>query len=248
MSFKLVILNNNMKFHDLHVHSVFSFGESNLEQLAKTFKELGYSSFCYSFYYENLDQIKKIRELIEKIRNKVSIKIYLGLEARNEKEIEKIKLIRKKIDVFLVSGGNLSVNRKAVETPEVDILTHPENNRNDPGLNDVLLKFAAKNNVAIEINFREILNSSKKNRAKILSNMFHNIRIAKKFKTPIIVSSGALSHFEIKDPLVLTSLINFLGLEIDKAKETLSKIPENILKESKKRISDKWIIPGVEIK
>ena len=236
-----------MKFYDLHVHSAFSAGESSLEQLAGMAKELGYKGFCFSAYYRNEDQIKKLKEQIAKAKKKVPIEIYLGFEARNVKEIEKLRLVRRKFDIFLVDGGDLELNRKAVETPEVDILTHPEYNRNDPGLNDVLLKLAARNKVAIEINFREVLNTSKATRAKIMKNISHNVRLAKKFKTPIIISSGAVSHYEMKDPLVLVSFANYLGIEMDKSKAALSKTPENCLKEAKKRKSEKWVMPGVRI-
>lgn len=236
-----------MNFYDLHVHSAFSAGESSIEQLAETAHELGYKGFCFSAYFENENQIKRLQEEIEKVRGKVPIEVYLGFEARDAKELEKLRQIRRRFDVLLVHGGDLELNRTAVETPEVDILTHPELNRNDSGLNDVLLRIAAKNRVAIEINFREVVNASKNTRAKILKNISQNVKIAKKVKAPIVVCSGALSHFELKDPEVLVSFVNYLGLEMSDAKDSLSKIPEAGLKESKQRKSEKWVMPGVKV-
>jgi ribonuclease P/MRP protein subunit RPP1 len=236
-----------MKSYDLHIHSAFSAGESSIEQLANTAHDLGYTGFCFSAYYEGENQIKKLQEEIEKIKKEVPIEVYLGFEARDAKEIEKLKLVRKKFDVLLVHGGSVEVNRIAVETPEVDILTHPELGRNDSGLNDVLLRFAAKNKVAIEINFREVLNASKNTRAKILKNISQNVRMAKKLKVPIIICSGALSHFELKDPQVLASFANCIGLDMTNAKNSISKIPENILEESKKRKNESWLMPGVRL-
>jgi RNase P/RNase MRP subunit p30 len=40
---------------------------------------------------------------------------------------------------------------------------------------------AATNGVAIEMNFREVLNASKNTRAKILKNMTQNMNIARNF-------------------------------------------------------------------
>lgn len=236
-----------MKSYDLHVHSAFSAGESSMEQLANTAHDLGYTGFCFSAYYEGGNQVKKLKEEIEKTKKEIPIEIYLGFEARDAKEIEKLKLIRRKFDVLLVHGGNIEINRIAVETPEVDVLTHPELGRNDTGLNDVLLRFAAKNNVAIEINFREVLNASKNTRAKILKNISQNVQMAKKLKVPIVVCSGALSHFELKDPQILVSFANCLGLEMSAAKNSVSKIPENILDELKRRRNEGWLMPGVRL-
>lgn len=236
-----------MKLYDLHVHSAFSAGESSIEQIAEMARKLGYSGFCFSAYYEGENQVKILREEIEKVKKKIPIEIYLGFEARDARDIEKLRNIRKKFDVFLVHGGDVDLNRVAVETPEVDVLTHPEFNRNDSGLNDVLLRLAAKNKVAIEINFREALISSKNTRAKILKNISQNVRMARKLKVPLIVCSGALSHYELKDPHILSSFASCVGLELGAAKDSVSEVPEKILTDSAKRKGEDWVMPGVRL-
>lgn len=236
-----------MRYFDLHIHSAFSSGQSSLEQLASTAKELGYSGICFAEYFQNESQIKKLKEEIAKTSRKVGIEIYLGFEARNPKELHRLVEIRKMFDILLAQGGNLKMNRLACETPQVDILTHPEMNRNDSGLNQVLVKFATKNNVAIEVNFREVLLASKRSRNLVTKNISQNIKLAKKFHTPLILCSGAVSHFELKDPQVMISMANQLGLELNEAKSSISKIPGEIIKQNIERQSDKWILPGVRV-
>ena len=236
-----------MQFFDLHIHSAFSEGESSLEQLANMAKALSYKGICFSAYFQNDNQIKKLYEEIQKVKEKVKIEIFLGFEARDEKELRKLIERRKKFDVLLVHGGDLTLNRIACETPEVDILTHPELNRIDSGLNHIFVKEAAKNNVAIEINFREILMANKKSRSKILKNISNNIMLAKEFKAPLIICSGAVSHYELRDPEVLISLATQLGLDLSEAINSMSKIPEKILESTKERKDDKWIMPGVKL-
>jgi len=236
-----------MRYFDMHLHSAFSGGQSSLEQLASTAKMLGYSSICFAEYYKDFNQIKKLYADIEKIKRKVGIGIFLGFEARNRKELDKLISIRRKFDVLLVRGGDIELNRYACENPEVDILTHPEYERYDPGLNHVLVRSAAKNDVAIEINFREILITNKNSRSKVLSNMRNNIMLAKKFKAQIILCSGAISHFELKSPECLISMVSQLGLELSEAKNSITKIPESILNRSKERKSEKWVSPGIKV-
>jgi len=236
-----------MKFYDLHLHSAFSEGISSIEQLASTAKHLGYSAICFAEYFKNLDQIKKLSKEIEKVRQKVGMEISLGFEARNVKELAKLANIRRKFDVLLVRGGDLKLNRLACETPEVDILTHPEYERFDSGLNHVLVKEAARNNVAIEVNFREILITSKNSRSRVLHNIAQNLGLAQKYHAPIILCSGAISHFELRSPECLISMVNQLGLELNDAKEAITKVPEKILSQAKGRKGENFVMPGVKV-
>lgn len=237
-----------MEFFDLHVHSAFSEGTSSLEQLAETAKKLNYSGFCFVEYFQNDEQIKKRYSEVEKVAQKIGIEIFLGFEARNPHEIEILAQKRKKFDILLVQGGDLKMNRVAVETPEVDILTHPSFERNDSGLNHVLMKLAKENNVAIEINFREILINERKSRSKVISNMISNVNLAKKIHAPLIICSGSLSHWELRDPIELSSFMMELGLKTNEATDCISKVPEKIVLQNKERKSQKWIAPGVKIK
>jgi len=236
-----------MQFFDLHVHSAFSEGESTVEQLASMAKELGYAGICFSEYYKNDVQVKKLYAEIDKVKQKVGIEIFLGFEARSPKELAILREKRRRFDVLLVGGGDLRMNREAVETAEVDILTHPEFGRQDSGMNHVMMKLAKKNNVAIEVNFRNILLESKNSRSKLLARIQNNIKLAKKFKTAIILCSGAVSHFEMRDPQIMISMASQFGLDIKEAKDSLSKIPEKILKQAVERKNDNWILPGVKV-
>jgi ribonuclease P/MRP protein subunit RPP1 len=231
----------------LHLHSAFSSGQSSIDQLAETAKSLGYAGLCFSAYFEGDSQIKKLKEEIARVKNKTDIEIFLGFEARDAKDIEKLAAKRKQFDLLLVHGGDVEVNRLAVETPEVDVLTHPEHSRNDSGLNHILMKLAAKNSVAIEINFHEISYASKNTRSKILSNMQKNVALAKKFRAPIVACSGAISHWEMKDPQVLSSFANIVGLDIADSIKTVSSVPQKILESAKERTGKNWVIPGVKI-
>lgn len=236
-----------MQAFDMHVHSSFSGGESGLEELASMAKQLGYKGICFAEYFQNKKQISRLQTEIEKVKRKIRIEILLGFEARNIKELKFLADRRREFDVLLARGGDLNLNREACETPEVDILTHPEFERLDSGLDHVSVKFAAKNNVAIEINFREILISNKRTRSMILRHMSQNVRLAKKYKAPIIICSGAISHYELRDPQVLISFADQLGLELKEAKEAITKTPEIIIKKRKERKNEKWVIPGVKV-
>jgi ribonuclease P/MRP protein subunit RPP1 len=234
-----------MRYYDLHVHSAFSEGESTISELASRAKELGFAGICFSEYHDRKTDMEKLKAQIERAQEETGIRVLLGFEARNQDELRRLAEMRREFDVLLVHGGDIDLNRAAVETREVDILTHPEAGRYDCGMNHVMARLARQNNVAIEINMRGILMSGKKTRSRILSNMRDNVELAKKYMMPIIVCSGAISHWELRDPLCLSSIAQQLGLPIKLAKDAVSAVPEGIIKQARERRGTDWIMPGV---
>jgi len=76
--------------------------------------------------------------------------------------------------------------------------------------------------------------------------MRKNILLCKKFNAPIIVTSGALSKWELRGPRELAALANLLGLDLGKAIETVSTTPAGIIEKNKAKLAGKhW--EGVSI-
>lgn len=236
-----------MDFYDLHLHSEFSEGKSSVEDFAKRAKILGFRGIGFATYHKDRKRVEQLKKRAVEVSKKMGIDVFIGLEATTLEELKKLINIRRDYDILLVGGTNLNLNRKTVQTKEVDILAHPEYNRKDSGLNHTMAKLAAKNQVAIEINFREILFSSKNTRSHIMHHIQNNVKLCKKYKTPIIISSGAVSHWQLKDPKVLISMGRLLGLELSEAKKALSETPQNMIRVIKERRDSKWIRPGVKV-
>jgi len=233
--------------YDLHIHSTFSSGESSLEDIVKTAKEFGFKGIGFISYPLKREEEDLLKAEINRVSKEYNFEIYLGFEATNKLELKKLLNRRREFDLLLVRGGSNFMNRIAVENRGVDILTHPDYERKDCGINHVLARLAKKNEVAIEINFREVLSSEGLIRKNVLANHMEIIRLYKKFKFPLIISSGALSHWQIKDPKVLISYLVTLGLEMKEAKEALRETPRKIIERAKEWRSEKWIMPGVRL-
>jgi len=236
---------NIMLAYDLHVHSTFSGGESTLEQLVSTAKFLGYNGIGFVTYPLRKEEENILKAEIERISKKENFKIFFGVEVTTSSELRKFVRRRKEIDLLLVRGGSVRMNRLGVETPEVDILTHPSYERKDCGINHIIARFARKNEVAIEINFREVLLSRGVKRAQVIKNHMEIVRIAKKYKAPILISSGALSHWELRDPHVLISYGVKIGMTLKEAKEAVGKTPLKIIDRVMRK--KKEIMPGVMV-
>ena len=225
-----------MRFYEYHVHPEVDPGEM-ITNLGK----LGWTGVC--FVCRSVEEIGKLRNNLGKA--KLDVAFGYKIETGNPNNVPKLaKRARKKVELILVNGGNLEVNRKACETPEVDILTHPELGRNDPGLDYVMVKLAKKNNVSIEFNFRSVLFSYRKSRSDIFARMLENAKLVRKYRSPFVLSSGAIEHYDLRSPSELISFGRILGLEPKEIKTNLSGTK---LEENRKRLGKKWVMPGVEL-
>ena len=146
---------------------------------------------------------------------------------------DKIEEARKAIDkeygkgVIAVKGGDNEFNRKVLENKKVDILLSPERGgrkdrlkQGDSGLNHVLCRIARQNNIAIGIDFKEMLDKKedegKKQLAEHLRRIMQNIRLCKKAKTNMILMSKSG-----RDDYDLRAFLSTLGMPTDMAKRAV---------------------------
>jgi ribonuclease P/MRP protein subunit RPP1 len=236
-----------MKFYDLQIQSNLSSGENTIEEIIRFAEKLGYSGIAICDTFESKEKLDELKESIKNIET--NIEVYLGayIQAKDVSELnEIISKVREKVLVVVVAGGNYNINRAACEDSRVDILAHPEMRRIDSGLDQVCLEAATRNNVAIQINFREILFSFRKPRSYVLNHITKNIRLADHYRTPVIVCSGAQSIWDMRAPREFVSIANVLGLDLGKAFLGATTVPQQIIEKNKKTLEGKRITEGVE--
>ncbi len=233
-----------MKYYDLHVEPNFSQGENILEEFLEIAQELGYAGIVFIFPWKKNTLDFLIAE-IERLNDIFKAKPFLGFYVKSVREFKEAVKYRKFMDVLAVKGGDSRLNRLAVDKKEVDLLIHPEKGRKDSGLNHIFARLAAKNNTFIELNFHELIASTE--RFKVLKKFFDNVKLAMKYKFNIVVTSGAYSKWELRDPISFVALLHELGFDLKTSKQMLSKNIEKMLKENRKRRKKEWIAPGVEV-
>lgn len=162
-------------------------------------------------------------------------------------EAEKAEAVRKeapkrrqRFEVIAVRGLSEEANRAAAETPAVDILLPGEDSRIDY----VMVKLAKKNNVAIGFEFRSLLQSSGEDRSRIFSKMRGNAKIVKKYGAPFVITSGAMSEWDMRAPSELIAFGRVLGFETPQITKAVSAW---LVEGNRKRLGGKWVMPGVEV-
>ena len=228
-------------FFDLNIKGS---GIDNNIKLAMEASKYGWNHINFSYdqneFLKGLDLRPELEENLDGI---ISFDYTLEIKSTNVNEIRKFtNKFRNKASCISVIGGNLKVNRAVVENVKVDVLSRPYLRRFDSGLNHVLAKEAVKNNVAIELCFKDVLKSYLSYRSKIISNFRDVYTLYRKFDFPLVLSSRAESVFDVKTTHDFIAFFNQTGLseeEINKSFITSSEI----LKFNENR--DKMIFKGV---
>jgi len=218
-----------MVFYDLDVR-----GEE-IGQISEFAKKLGWNGLC--FVLSDLDKLKGFQEGAKRNNTTWGIEI----SGKDYKEIiKKVKEVRTEAELIIAYSPNLEITREILEIKEIDVL------RQDVGLglNPVLAKLAKENNIAIEFRFTDLLHSHKRVRAGIFKNYIETARLLRKFRAPFVITSGAMTKWDLRGPSEMLSFGRLLGFQDPEIKQAMS---DWIIKENRKRLSGKWVMPGVEI-
>lgn len=141
-----------------------------------------------------------------------------------------VSRVRNIVDVVLVSAIDVEVARKAAELSSVDVISHAF-------VDQPTAREAAVNNVALEINLRDILGVYGMRRANLISKLQFNFELAQKYNTPLVVTSGAHSLYEMRTPQQIMMFMEAIGLGHAEAKKALFETPKKIVFENRKKNS-----------
>ncbi|MFH0948976.1 MAG: RNase P subunit p30 family protein [Candidatus Aenigmatarchaeota archaeon] len=223
-----------MSFYDLHVHTNLSIGENTVEEAAQMAKNLGIGGIGIVRYFNGT----KMSEL--PVVDGIDIVNAVMLKPTSAEELDELaKKARVSAEILMVHGGDYGINRVACENPMIDILCHPELGRKDSGLDHICIRAAEENEVAIEINFREILESYRRHRVSVLAFMRTNIKVCQKYDTMVLTTSGAVSKWGLRAGRELAAITHILGMELTEAIDTISAIPEQMTNKNRERLAGK---------
>jgi ribonuclease P/MRP protein subunit RPP1 len=222
------------KFYDMCVHA-YPEGGSTASRLALTAKSLGYSGICVADHQDYFREVEPVE----------GFEVIQGVEvaANNANELRRqVDRFRKKVRVLAVHGGDPVINRAACEDDRVDILLHPPDGKTS-GINHIIAKLAADKHVAVGFELAPILCSKGGSRVRVLSNYKTNLALVKKYGAPFVVTSGAMSHYDLRDVRTTVALCRLFGMNEADVLKGMSQYPLEILK----RRSSAYIMEGVEL-
>ena len=214
-----------MKFYDLNLR-----GQNYENDLAliKEANKFGWDYLNLNYYPDNFNQaIQYLDDLNEELSNIDFNKTYrnkktnfehaelsMGINILNANSNEIRKIINKyrdKSNYISCLGGDLKINRSVCENRKIDVLSRPYYKRRDSGMNHVLAKEAARNNVAIELCFKDILNNHLKYRANVISSFKEILMFHRKFKFPLILTTDSKSIYDVRSTRDIAAFFKSIG-------------------------------------
>ena len=182
-------------------------------------------------------------ELKDGLEGIIDFDYTLEIKSTNINEIRNhANNFRNRASCISVVGGDLKVNRAVLENIKIDVLSRPYFNRYDSGLNHVLAKEAVRNNVAVELCFKDVLRTYLSPRAKVISNFRDIYALHRKFDFPLVLSSRVESVFDIRTTHDFVEVFKQTGLDDDEITKSFE-TSENILEFNRNR--EDLILKGV---
>lgn len=236
----------NRACYELDLQTAHSSGRHTAEEMVERAERLGFAGIAVADYVADVDDVHAVKNTVDTLDTGIDVRVGAKLRPEDPGDLkDMLREVRDHVDVVVVHGGDVPINKTACGDTRVDILAHPELKRKDSGLDHVAVKQASKNRVAIELNIRQLLETRGKVRAHILSHMRRNVRLAQKFDAPMITSSGANTVHYMRAPRELVSFPRILGMSLEDGFKTVTETPQKILARADSVHDDQTVQPGV---
>lgn len=173
------------------------------------------------------------------------IDIYRGIlmEPKKQSELEEmVSRFRKSAEVLAVKGGDIDINRAAIETVGIDLLVNPFTDYSD-GMDYVMARLARRNRVMIGFAFSGLLHSARQKRADIFSGMCSVASLVRKYEAGFALGSFGMTAYDMRSPSEIMSFGRLLGFDDRQIKDAMTC---TVIRENKERLKGKWVMPGVE--
>ncbi|WP_435358545.1 RNase P subunit p30 family protein [Haloarchaeobius sp. DFWS5] len=227
-----------MRFYEaVHAHPD---GASTVSRFAHTAAEYGYDGIVVRNHGDTRAEYDA-----ERIGDEYDLDVVPALEIRADNPTQASGYVgnyRRQFPLLLVHGGDVTMNRFAVEQERIDVLAHPMRREGD--FNHVLAKAAAENGVRVEFNFRNVLGITGGGRVQSLRSLRKLRELVEKFDVPYVVSGDPTSHLELRASRELVALGECIGFSAEQIRDGLTEWGR-LADRNRERDSDAFIEPGV---
>lgn len=220
-------------------------GEATVARFARTAARQGYDGIVVRTREATVDPGSAVSSDLEAIRDEYGIDVVAGAEIRADDRANvggSIGNYRPDFPVLSVRGGSDSLNRFAVESDRVDVLSRPTARGGD--INHVLAKAAVEHGIHVEFDLGPVLQQTGGDRVRSLSRLRKLREIIDHYDAPYVVSANARSHLHLRSPRELCAVgeaIGFTASEIEAGLDAW----ETIAERNRYRLSDAFVSPGV---
>lgn len=158
-----------------------------------------------------------------------------------------LRRFRRKFEVISVVCASKAVARLAAKDRRVDLLSFPFTDRRRRFFDDAEAALASKALSSLEIDIALLLTSKGFSRIRLLSRLRKEVATAKKFRVPVVISSGATNGLLMRGPQDYASLALLFDMTPSLALRALSETPLTMIERNRKKLSPDYVAVGVRV-
>jgi RNase P/RNase MRP subunit p30 len=208
---------------------------------------LGYRLIAIAFQANSREEeIQKVRSLCQE--SGIDLASRVDLKPKTPKElVGYLRRVRRKFELVAVVCESKNIARQAAKDHRVDLLNFPSHDPRKRFFDIAEAELASNASAALEIDAKPILTLEGPARIRLLSSLRREAALAKDFRVPIVVSSGASNELLIRKPRELASLAQLFDLDIASAIDAVSRNPTAIVRRNRDKLSPNFVAPGIRI-
>jgi len=222
------------KFIDLNIKATVK----NLLEMMEKSKKLGYKLVGVDV------------SLLKGVNSGIDMVSRINLTPKNINELSRdLKKYRRRVEIISVQCNSINISRKAAKDHRVDIISFSEhiNGKRRVWLDRQEANLASESNVFYEFLFKDLLGKRGLTASKVIYNWRRELANARKYDVPVLISSGASSTLELREPRALASVMRLLDLDEAEALEMVSTTPLKLVERNRGKLDERFVSPGVRV-
>jgi len=233
------------KFVDLHLRPVIRDLNQAEGMISKSY-ELGYGLLGISL---PPDALRQTVRLLRKICSDMGIDLVTRVDLAPKTSrglLDGLRRLRRRFEVVSIWCASKSVARQAAKDRRVDLLSFPPDSRKH-FFDFAEAELASKALASLEVDMAPLLSLRGGLRIRLLSSLRREVEIAKKFKVPIVISSGATNKYFLRTPRDYIALASLFDLPPSLGLRALSDNPLAIVERNRRKLSSSYVAPGIRV-
>lgn len=170
----------------------------------------------------------------------------INLTPQNVQDLhESLKKVRRNYHIISVLCLSKKVAEQAARDSRVDILKYIRKSRNKVFFNKHHAALARESRAYYEIDANSIIKTDTDHLPNLLRLLKKEHQIAQKYDVSTLLSSGASSVHELREPRALAALMSFLDVQEEEALDMISSNPSTLIQRNLLKMDTDYLSPGV---
>lgn len=234
------------KFVDLHLRPSIE-DLDQVENMVRKSSELGYHLVGISLPPDiKRDEISQLQKICRDSKTDLVTRADFVPKTRREL-LNDLRHFRRRFEVISVVCTSKTVARQAAKDRRVDLLSFPSIDPRRRFFDDAEAELASKALSSLEIDMALLLSSKGFSRIRLISCLRKEVAIAKRFRVPVVISSGATNESLMRGPHDYASLASLFDMPLSLALRALSEDPLTMVERNRGKLSPDYVAEGVRI-